>query len=281
MTYLRTNKRPAQKRAQLLYFIGGVIIVVLVIIHLLLPHLLPSLFASVFRPFWTARFSIRAGSLDSRESLLLENESLKFLIDEYDTRLSTQKSLEQENLEIKSLLGRKKDMSSSTDYVSSSSTFIFSNKTLSAVLMRPPLSSYDELIIDIGMDYGVEINDKVYGPGSTLIGRVVDVLTHTSKVLLYSSPQEKYEVNIGSNNTIATAEGRGGGQYSAVVSRGASIKDGDFVTVPSIDNGPFGIVTAILSDPAEAFETVLFSSPVNIYSLKWVLVDTNTKNANQ
>jgi len=146
------------------------------------------------------------------------------------------------------------------------------DRVLSAVLIRPPFTGYDEYIIDIGKDFGVNINDKVYAPGDVLIGRVVDVLSDTSKVVLYSSPGQKYEVTVGENKDIATAVGRGGGQYEVVMSRDAVVKDGDFVLAPSVSDKPFGVVTAVLSDPAEPFETVLFASTVSIYNIRWVMV---------
>jgi cell shape-determining protein MreC len=110
-----------------------------------------------------------------------------------------------------------------------------------------------------------------------LVGKVSSVAGQTSKVTLFSSPGVKYDVEVGSQHFPAIATGRGGGQYQAQLPRDMAIAAGDFVSSPSISAKPFGIVDSVLSDPAEPFLTILFASPVNIYQLRWVLVDTTTK----
>jgi len=93
--------------------------------------------------------------------------------------------------------------------------------------------------------------------------------------MLFSSPGEKYQVMIGSSHAPISAVGRGGGQYQAQISRDAHVSEGDIVNSPGLNDAPFGIVTAVLSDPAQPFQTVLFAPPVNVYQLRWVLVDRN------
>ncbi|MEK9177500.1 MAG: rod shape-determining protein MreC, partial [Patescibacteria group bacterium] len=112
-----------------------------------------------------------------------------------------------------------------------------------------------------------------YAPGDVLIGAISDVLPETSKVSLFSSSGNILYVLIGPSNAPATAVGRGGGQYTAQLPRAVKISAGDFVIVPSIDDKPFGIVSAVESDSAQSFEIILFASPVNIYQLRWVLVE--------
>lgn len=297
MTYLRANKRPGEKKSRIAYSIIGFVVLILIAIQFVFPHFIPSIFTSIFKPFWTSSFSLSAGSLNSRESLLLQNEELKRIMGEYEVRLNTIGAIEQENDSLKEILGRPDQKNSKivstssavlteSGVTSSSSestagidySFIRQNingRTLAAVLMRPPFTGYDEYIVDIGKDFGLKVNNKVYAPGDVLIGRVADVLEDTSKVVLYSSPGQKYEVIVGANNDTATAIGRGGGQYEVILSRDAVVKDGDFVIAPSISDKPFGVVTAVLSDPAEPFATVLFASTVNIYNMRWVLVQTS------
>ncbi len=193
--------------------------------------------------------------------MLRENESLKQQLAEAQARLGSIQSVETENSELKGLLGR----ASSTPYI------------LGAVLKRPPLSPYDELVIDLGADHGLSTSSIVYAPGNVRIGRVSQVLGQTSKVTLFSSPGEKYEVQIGAAHTPATAVGRGGGQYQAQLSHDVKVVEGDFVTAPSLNDGTFGVVTGVASSAAEPFETVIFAPSVNIYQLRWVLVDVKPK----
>ena len=153
-----------------------------------------------------------------------------------------------------------------------------SKYTLAAVLKRPPISPYDELIIDIGQNNGVAVGNLVYAPGNVLIGSVSDTLGETSKVSLFSSAGMTYDVLVSDaavgKNIPAVAHGLGGGQFSVQVPRDVVSNTGDIVTVPSINNKTIGIVGGVAMDPAQPFETILFTSLANIYELHWVLVDT-------
>lgn len=297
MTYLQVHKRPYQKMKQTIIWVIGVVVVLVIILQLFTPHFFPSLFTAMARPFWRTEFSIESGALKSSETLLSENEALNRQLADAQVRLDTIHAVELENNELKTLLGRDPgiilDIVSNVSSISTSTSIIAqlissrsaSSKNypksaqknqdiriLAAVLKHPPLSPYDELIIDIGHDYNLSTSSQVYASGDILIGHVVDVLNTTAKVKLFSSSNEKYEVLIGPNHTPATAIGRGGGQYEAQVSRETSVKEGDFVLNPSLNDKPFGIVSAVLQDPTQPFETVLFAPPVNIYQLRWVLV---------
>ena len=144
-----------------------------------------------------------------------ENESLRRQLDENENRLSSLRDLQQENSELRQLFSR----ASSTPYI------------LAAVLSRPPATKYDELIIDIGDDYRLSTTSMVYASGGVPLGRVRQVLGSTSKVILFTSPGEKYSVFIGATNRTAEAVGKGGGQYEASLPHGSGVKEGDFVNV--------------------------------------------------
>ncbi len=272
MTYLQTHKRPYQRRARLVAIVIGVVVAIAILLQLFMPHFFPGLFTSMFSPFWRAELAVEMGSLRSPSVLLAENEQLKRDGDENAIRMDTIRAIELENQELKALLGRE---ISPTNSSSTPAQLLFTpgSRILAAVLKRPPLSVYDEIIIDVGRDHAVSTSSLVYATGNILIGRVVDVLGSTSKVRLFSSPQESYEILIGSTHAPATASGRGGGQYEAQVSRDTTVNEGDFVLNPTLYDRPFGIVSAVLSDPTQPFKTVLFAPPVNIYQLRWVLVE--------
>jgi cell shape-determining protein MreC len=253
-------------------YIAAGIVIVIIAVQLLVPHFLPSIFTTITRPFWRMEFSVGSGSLESPQALLAENESLKTQLAALNVQQQSVQAVVNDNSELLALLGR-------TD---ASSTTVSSLKPipgiiLAAVLVRPPQAAYDELIIDIGADHGITLGSKVYAPGNILIGSTTDILGQTSKVKLFSSPGETYYVLIGSSRIPATAVGRGGGQYQAEVPQASKINQGDTVSDSSISDAPFGIVTAVLANPADPFETVLFAPSVNIYQLRWVLIATSTK----
>ncbi|KND49890.1 MAG: hypothetical protein AB197_00055 [Parcubacteria bacterium C7867-002] len=260
MTYLRTSSRPAHQRTRTLIFVTIIGVVLLVLTHFVFPNLISGTWTALARPFWRVEFSAESGSFRSPAVLLAENEELRRQLIAAGARLDMIRFVELENLELKRLLGR--TVATSTE-----------SALLAAVLERPPFGPYDELIIDIGNDAGLLVNDKVYAPGRILIGQVGAVLGKTAKVILFSSPGNKYEVMIGPHHVPATAIGRGGGQYEAQVARDISIKKGDFVEVPSLSNLPFAVVTSVISDPTQPFETILFAPVVNVYQLRWVLVE--------
>jgi cell shape-determining protein MreC len=232
------------------------------------PHFFSSLFTTIARPFWRVEFSIVSGSLKSPERLLAENEDLRNQLAELKLASDFVATTELENTELKALLGR--NGSASTTVQSPARTTM--GDVLAAVLKRPPVSPYDELIIDIGEDMQVSTSSLVYTVGNVVIGRVIDVLSNTSKVKLYSSPGEKLNVLIGTSHTPVAATGRGGGHYEGQVSRESGVREGDVVMSSQLNDRPLAVVTNVFSDPAETFETILFASPVNVYQLKWVVV---------
>lgn len=233
----------------------------IVIVGLIFPRIMTTLSDSVARPFWRMQFAIESGSLNSVGALLQQNEDLKRNIDILKTQNVYTNFLEKQNIELKTMLGR----ASSTAY------------TLAAVLKKPPLSLYDEYVIDIGKNHGVSVGDRVYVSGDILIGEIRDALAETSRVILFSSPGQKYQVTIGDKNIQAQAVGRGGGQYVVYVPHNTEVYEGDLVFSPYAHDKPMGIVVSIKSDPAMSFQSVFFAPPLNIYDIRWVLVVKNKK----
>lgn len=257
MIYTRTNNSIRNKRIKYEIYLGAFIMLVFVFMQYFFPYFISSIFTSVATPFWRTEFAVKSGSLSSTQALLAENESLKRQLQELEEKTSISSAVLDENIDLKKLLGR-----------TSTTTRI-----LAAVLEKPPISLFDEYIIDIGSDHNLQIGDKVYASGNVLIGQVSLVLSHTAKVKLYSTSGEKYQVSIGRQHVPATALGIGGGQFEADVPRSANINEGDFVNIPSVENNVFGIVSAVVSNSTEAFSKVIFKPLVNIFELRWVMVE--------
>jgi cell shape-determining protein MreC len=204
---------------------------------------------------------------------LAQNEDLKRQIVALNVEQGSIQSVVSQNEDLLAMLGRSAAVGSST----ASSSKVNGAHILGAVLVRPPMAAYDEIIIDAGSDDGIMAGARVYAPGNVLIGTTTDVLSQTSKVTLFSSPGQQYPVLIGSSHIPATSVGRGGGQYEADVPQASKIDQGDIVSDSSLSDSAFGIVTTVLANPADPFETVLFAPPVNIYQLRWVLVEAPAK----
>lgn len=231
----------------------SVIIIILIILNLFVPQFLPYIFSKIAYPFWTINSNTK----------IINTVIPQELTD------ATILELRKENNDLKEILNRR----------------VSSNSVVAYILKKPPFSAYDSLIIDIGIKNGISIGDKVYAMGNIIIGEISEVNDVTSKVKLYSSYGEKYDIFIGINknndvssttkqkNIQATATGRGGGSFEIIVPRDVKVEENDIVTIPSLTNSVFGIVKKIIADPARAYSTILFSQPINIYEQKWVEVD--------
>jgi cell shape-determining protein MreC len=214
------------------------------------------------RPLWSTKNSFgnyitnKIELLRSKESLISENDALKIQIEknkEIDTLL---KVTQNENSDLKDILDRK----SSKKVV------------LAAVLVKPPLSPYDTLIIDVGEGDGIQVGDKVLADGNIYIGYIKEVYGSSAKVVLYSSSGEKVKVLIGENNILKEAEGLGAGNFSVEVPVESGVKEGDNILIPSISANVFGVVEKIDVKKNDSIETLLFKSSANLNELKWVEV---------
>ncbi|MCR4334201.1 MAG: hypothetical protein NUV47_00490 [Patescibacteria group bacterium] len=257
---LKSNNRENKKTFRIIV-IAIIIFVIIFLIHIIFPKLFSILFNTVGRLLWKTENVLvhegygTTGYFMSKRLLLQENNSLKmeneFLKNE-NLKLSV---LEYENEEFKKILGR-----------------INENKKMiiASVLQRPPVTFYDNIIVDAGVNEDVENGDKVVVGGSDIIGEVEEVLGKTSKVKLYSTSEQKTDVLIGTSTIQAVAIGRGGGNFEVIIPRSIKILPGEFVFLPSINQQIFGIVEDTITDPTKAFNRVLFRSPYNISSIKWV-----------
>lgn len=263
MTYIQRHNRNFMGEGRNTFVIIVIVIAVFIGIHFIFPNFFPTIIGSVSRPIWRIEYGLSLGLLSEKDNLILENQELKRQISEADLKLAYVNSLESEIKSLKMIAGR--STASTTDMI------------LAAVIMRPPATGYDEMIVDIGEGSGISTSSLVYGVGNVILGKIVNVGHSTSKVRLFSSPDEKHQVLIGDSRIVSTAIGRGGGQYTTDLPRDIEIKVGDQVVLPSISTTHFGIVTKVLSDPAQPYSTVLFSTPINIYNLDWVYIETNIK----
>lgn len=215
-------------------------------------------------PFWkfnnnaTQKFNDFFSIIGSKRSLLFENRRLDAEINKTKTDLSIQKIIQKENEDLKALLGR---------------DGIREDVILSAVLVRPSMSPFDVIIIDIGSDKGAKEGDRVFYENSVAIGEVEEVYSRSSKVKLYSSPGEKFIALVGEISVQVEMEGLGGGNFSAKLPRDVKIKEGEAAVVPSISTSIFGFVQKIEINPTDSFQKIIFKTPVNLSELKWVSVE--------
>ena len=259
MNYLRDNKRSNKKA-----ILTGILIVFFVYV-ILFTRVFDAVSGTVgifAAPVWKTQEYI-AGTWEnmwsvfaSKQALIDENRRLKEDNDIASVKLLDRNLLFEENIELKALLGR--DITEQTIFAT--------------VLTKPSRSLYDTIIIDAGENAGVGEGDRVLYGGTIVIGKVVEVLKQSSKILLLSSPGEEIDVVVGNNNIEAVAYGRGGGMFELKLPRDTEVKIGDVATIPGLITRVLGVVEYIDTKPSDPFKTILFKGPVNIFELKWVEV---------
>jgi cell shape-determining protein MreC len=247
------RKKTARKRI--------LIVIIILVIALLILATGPARQAFFFiaSPIWKLENAILNSSparyFKSKQALMDEKTIMEQKLFLAGNLLALNDTLQTENDSLKDLLGRK-DTKQKT--------------VLASVLVKPPQTPYDSLIIDIGDDYGVKVGDKVMANANVYIGEVSEVLSHSAKITLYSTPGKKLSVVLGKNSVTAEAVGMGGGNFNIFLPREIEVKEGDVIIIPSITANVFGIVEKLNFKDKDSFQTVLFKSPVNVSELNFV-----------
>jgi cell shape-determining protein MreC len=217
---------------------------------------------SLGRIFWPVRQKAAdeltatvAPFITSKESLVRENLKLK----EEMAKLRAQQLVFQavlgENRELKENFGRDD----------------LGPVVLASILVRPPASAYDTMVIDRGSESRLAPGLKVI-VGSAALGEIVEMYPSTSLVRLYSAPGEKTEGVLAASGTPVTLLGRGGGTFELRLPRDIAVAAGDIVTLPGSPPLALAVVESVASRPADAYALVLARVPVNIFSMRFVAI---------
>lgn len=155
-----------------------------------------------------------------------------------------------------------------------SSVQSFEKAVSARVIMRPPRTLYDTLLLDSGSESGVTEGDVVAFNGIAL-GSVITADPTTSLVRLYSTPQAETDVTLGVPRAIAVAKGVGGGAFELSLPKDVAVSPGDAVMVPNSKTLVLGYVVSSHSSPSDAAATVYVRSPVSMSELDYVSVFPN------
>lgn len=195
--------------------------------------------------------------MQSKIALEEENEKLKWENKRLEIELLTTARLEEENRDLRQLLGRGDTRET----------------VLASVDLEPKTSLYDSLIIDVGKNNGIETGDLVVVFGDLPIGRIDAVFEHSARVALFSNHHEPTAVRIGGFETAVDAIGEGGGAFKIELPKEMTISKGDVIYYPDIQTRVFGVVESVTAEPSDPFQTVLFRHPFNINELRFVEVE--------
>jgi len=263
MSNFRPKHKPFTRRALLPQSI--LVVLVLLVVFIVLYSFAPAFFAEPLiiaaHTVWNVRdafsplFSGTQGFLRLKKQLAAENAALKKENKRLVLRDAQLRLLSAEYARLSELLGRRSDASFVTG----------------RVLVRPPVSLYDTLVIDVGEGDGVEEGDFVLGE-ELVIGTVVRTQNNTSLVQLFSASGVRIQVQVGSEHIPVEAVGKGSGNFSARLPRDATINRGDFVTIPELGARLFSTVEEIRTEATDPFQTLLFRIPLSISTLDFVEV---------
>ena len=260
-TVFKNQKRPRRGGNKVLVTLA--LIVVLYILGPLVYRGLSGLAVMVVRPIFTASEKSHGvlfrtvNFFRTQRSLVLQVEDLKRINEIQGEQLRADK-LQLAELEVlQKITGR------------------YEAKTVPVVARvfdRPPHTSYDTFLVDVGRQQSpdIKLGDKVVVQGDLLLGEVVQIFSHTTKVKFYSSPQTTLNAVIGPTSIPASINGAGGGNFTTKLPRGLKINKGDQVIIQNPKSYLIGLVGGVDNDPRNPLQTVYISLPVNIYELAWI-----------
>ena len=270
MNYLLDKKT---KRKNFIYIVSSVFIfLILFYFRSGIWNGLSSLSHKLFRPVWVVGNNLGESLANfrllfiSKNSLDLENENLKLQLSQDKALMSNYDSLLMENANLKEIFGRTNEKMS----------FV-----LASILGRPSQSFYDTFIIDAGTREDLKVGDIVFALGNVPIGRIAEVYSRSSKVILFSNAGEKMQViiSLGANseeeavkNISMEIVGRGGGNFEMIMPKDLTLAKGDQAVLPGLTPYVLGVVQTTISDPRYSFQKALLVSPVNVRELKFVEV---------
>ena len=185
--------------------------------------------------------------------LLEENLALKAKFENYDI-------LEKENWELKSILNR----------IPKSGNFILAN-----ILTKPNRSVYDTVILDVGELDNLKVGNLAYAYGEVPIGKITEVYSNSSLLVLFSSPGQKTEGFINEVNASVELVGRGGGNFETIIPLELNLEKGTKIFLPGFSNQILAEIVEVISNPTDPFKKVILNSPVNIENIKWVQIKLN------
>ena len=204
------------------------------------------------------------GGLVHIASLQSENERLKADLDAARRQNSTGVTLERENKELKGLLQLRQDLGLSG---------------VTATVIADSLSNFEwSVTIDRGTADGVK-DDAPVVSGQGLIGHVVQVALHWSKVQLIIDPESAVAGRLASSGETGLVVGqRNRDLQMELVSPNAKVSAGEQVVTSGYQNGLYppeiviGFVSHVYQQPGTLTKLIAVRPSVDFSSLQFVLV---------
>ncbi|MBI1975780.1 MAG: rod shape-determining protein MreC [Candidatus Vogelbacteria bacterium] len=181
---------------------------------------------------------------------------LSAYISELEGRLAPLSALELENRELKALLNAR-TADTSDELI------------LAGVLVRPPQSPFDMLIIDIGSEDGVHQGDLAV-IGQSVLGVVRATGPRFAKVELLSSAGRETPVLVGEGRMAMEIEGLGGGSFRIQIPRDIHVSIGDAIILPGTKGWVVGMIESMDDPGTDAFEFAYGAIAISPRELRFV-----------
>jgi cell shape-determining protein MreC len=142
------------------------------------------------------------------------------------------------------------------------------------VLVTPPRSHYDTIVIGAGSTDGV-LEQDVVTVGGIAVGVVTEAYSYSSVASLYSSPGTSFDARIGTEDAVTTVYGVGGGALEAKVPSELGVTPGDTVIDPRTGY-VFGTVHSVTTRDIDTEAYVRIALPVSLSGISLVSLTHRT-----
>lgn len=225
-------------------------------------YFLGAVIFSAAAPLWKTENSITrsvaatAELFRGRRILIAENLLLKERLASLELQLMSRSPAVNEDNALLSLIGRRAE----------------GPGFLAAVLVRPPQTLYDVVVVDAGSDDGVVPDAEVSLPEGPVLGTISEVFKSSAKVKLFSSAGEKTSAVLERSGLAVTLEGTGGGNFRIAVPRETLVERGDRVLSADIFSRLVAVVEEMEIKPTDSFKMILARSPESIFNIRFVTI---------
>jgi cell shape-determining protein MreC len=251
-----------RNRFKYAYLRKAIVLVVILISGAIVFSFLDSTIIALISPLWKAENTIsrnlRNGSsfFKAQRALLEENMELKEKLSSIETELAFLSKDKGEVDTLLELLGRRRD----------------SSAILATVLIHPPQTPYDIIVIDVGSKESIILGSEVSLPEGPVLGIISEVFSSTAKVELFSTSGEETNAILERGGVPVTLVGLGGGNFRLDLPRDKEVEEGDRILSADVFSRLLAVVENISVSSTDSFKKVLAKSPANIFSLRFVFV---------
>ncbi len=202
-----------------------------------------------------------AATLKAIPRLAKENGQLSVRVHEFEALGITNQELKHEN----ELLRKELSLTTTQDA---------NSKIVAQVISRSSSVSIQSITVDKGSSEGFAVGMPVMAQGY-LIGRVEEVLSHSSKVKLITSADSLLPVVLQNSRSVGLLKGGAEGLLVDEIPRDVAIVQGEAIVTSNVGDViksgiPIGTVSLALSGKSDVFQSARVTSPIDLSRLEVV-----------